>query len=193
VSASVYRDPLHKSRTFLTGIGLQHIPSAPIHSRPTNGRESIQLYRQLEGGWFLDAIKGYPESKRLVRAIKSNQLRIVSDSSYKNGHSTAACVPPKNQKHYLRPHRHTGLLQSRIWRIVLRYHNGPSASELTNYTKTSMHQKQSFIGSEASKLDPPPSARYTGKVSKTLCLHYTLANFAGWLNTLPKSAESATL
>jgi hypothetical protein len=92
--ATVYRDPKDHSQATLTGIGQQHTPiDAELDpTSPNTVADAIKMYRSSDGRWFLDEIHGHPDSKRLIRAIKSNRLRIVSDGSYKKGFSTAACV-----------------------------------------------------------------------------------------------------
>jgi hypothetical protein len=67
---------------------------------PTTVKEANKAYRQLKGQWFLDKIHGNPNSSSLVKAIKNKGLCIFSDSSYKNGLSTAACILTKEPQSF---------------------------------------------------------------------------------------------
>jgi hypothetical protein len=82
------------ARVTLSGIGLQHLPPKPVHPLPITVKDTIRAYpyHRLDGRWFLHKIHGSPNSKCLIKALKKSSLRIVSDGSFKNGFSTAACV-----------------------------------------------------------------------------------------------------
>jgi hypothetical protein len=73
-------------------MGQQHIPAEPLPTPPSTVKDDIRDYQKLEGRWVLDNTYGNPDNNKIEMAIKANHLCIISNGSYKNGLSTAACV-----------------------------------------------------------------------------------------------------
>jgi hypothetical protein len=65
----------------------------PTEATPTTFAEAIQQHRRTSKGWCIEIVKGgLSDHTDLIHAFTNNRLCIVSDGSYKDGISTAACI-----------------------------------------------------------------------------------------------------
>jgi hypothetical protein len=76
----------------ITGTGHEQPPS-PSLPAPTTFANVIRQHQLTKEGWSLKVVHGANSNlDSLVHALPNNALCIVSDGSYKNGISTAACI-----------------------------------------------------------------------------------------------------